>query len=101
VSISGGSEPLWSHSGSELYYRTPTGSIVAVGVTTAPTFALSGQPRVVLSGRTTEDFTHQNYDVSPDGKFVTVMPAGPPSEAILVHNWKRELREKLASGAKK
>jgi serine/threonine-protein kinase len=99
VSTAGGSEPLWSRSGHELYYRTPTG-IIAVGVTTGAAFALH-ERRVVLPAGATEDITHQNYDVSPDGRFVTVMPTGVGVEAILVHNWGRELRDKLASGAKK
>jgi serine/threonine-protein kinase len=101
VSTAGGAEPVWSPSGNELYYRTPNGSIVAVGVTTGATFTLRGSPRVVLSDGGNKDGTHQNYDVSLDGKFVTLMPTGDPSAPVLVHNWKRELREKLASGAKK
>ena len=56
---------------------------------------------VLPGGGAALDGTHQNYDVSPDGKFITVTPTGAPSEPILVHNWGRELREKLASGAKK
>jgi serine/threonine-protein kinase len=99
VSAAGGSEPLWSRSGNELYYRTPTG-IIAVGVATGATFALH-ERRVVLPAGATEDITHQNYDVSPDGRFVTVMPTGVGVEAILVHNWGREFRDKLASGATK
>ncbi len=32
---------------------------------------------------------------------MTVMPTGAGHEAVLVHNWGRELREKLAGGTKK
>jgi serine/threonine-protein kinase len=99
VSMAGGSEPLWSRSGNELYYRTPAG-ITAVGVTTGATFALH-ERRVVLRAGATEDRTHQNYDVAPDDKFVTAMPTGDGVEAILVHNWGRELHEKLAAGERK
>jgi serine/threonine-protein kinase len=99
VSTGGGGEPLWSRAGNELYYRTPS-SIIAVGVTAAATFALH-ERRVVLAGGAVEDLTHQNYDVSPDGRFLTVVPTGAGAEAILVHNWGRELREKLGVGTKK
>lgn len=44
---------------------------------------------------TSEDAAHQNYDVSPDGKFVVIQTAAGGAEAVLVHNWGRELREKL------
>jgi hypothetical protein len=99
VSTGGGGEPGWSRAGNELYYRTPS-AIFAVGVTTTETFALR-ERRVIQPGGAVEDITRQNYDVSPDGRFVTLMPTGDGAEAILVHNWGRELREKLALGEKK
>ena len=40
VSTRGGTEPHWSHSGSELFYRDGSGNLVAVEVKTKPTFSL-------------------------------------------------------------
>ena len=47
VSTSGGEEPVWSHSGRELFYRNGLGEMVAVPVETEPTFA-PGQPEVLF-----------------------------------------------------
>jgi hypothetical protein len=47
------------------------------------------------------DITHTSYDLWPDGSgFLMVKPIGADSRPILVHNWGRSLREKLATRAK-
>ena len=48
VSTSGGTEPVWSNSGRELFYRNGLGEMVAVHVETEPTFA-AGQSEVLFS----------------------------------------------------
>ena len=66
VSTSGGTEPAWSHSGRELFYRNGLGEMVAVEIETEPTFA-PGQPEVLFSA--TEFRSSNNrpqYDVTPD-----------------------------------
>jgi Tol biopolymer transport system component/tRNA A-37 threonylcarbamoyl transferase component Bud32 len=99
VSNQGGLEPLWARSGRSLFYRTPTG-IVSVAVTPGSNFAV-GERRTVLLGDYINDPTHQNYDVSLDGlRFLLLKPTGGESKAIVVHNWGRELREKLAERKK-
>jgi hypothetical protein len=42
------------------------------------------------------DASHADYDVSPTGKFLMLKRAGEGSQAIVVHNWVRELREKAS-----
>ena len=99
VSNAGGIEPLWARSGRALYYRTPAG-IVSVAVTTGATFSI-GERRTVLTGEYLTDPSHQDYDVSPDGsQFLMLKQAGAEAKPIIVHNWGRELREKLAAGKK-
>ena len=45
--------------------------------------------------------THANYDVSLDGnQFLMLKQAGSAAMPIIVHNWGRELREKLGAGKK-
>jgi tRNA A-37 threonylcarbamoyl transferase component Bud32 len=96
VSTQGGTEPLWSRSGNTMYYRTTAG-IIAASVTTNPTFAIGERQRVLISDFP-PDPTHAGYDVTPDGKqFLIMKSAGEQSQAVLVLNWKRELREKLAT----
>src|SRR5213594_1720745 len=40
MSAGGGTEPLWSHRGSELFYRAASGDLVAVAINTNPRFSL-------------------------------------------------------------
>ena len=73
VSTSGGQEPVWSHSGRELFYRNGRGEMVAVQVETEPTFA-PGQQEVLFPA--TQYRTGVNlprYDVTPDDeRFIMV-----------------------------
>ena len=45
VSVDGGSEPLWAHSGRELFYRTLRGDMMAAEVVPGATFS-TRTPRV-------------------------------------------------------
>ena len=96
VSTRGGTEPLWSHSGKELFYRDAGGNLVAVDVQSTPMFSL---------GRTTTLFSALNYfsfergaqyAVAPDDqRFLMIRRvAGAPDELIVVDNWFEELRAK-------
>lgn len=95
VSTSGGTEPVWSRDGRELFYRNDT-TVFGVPVATTPSFAL-GRPRALFQG----DFEFDpgraaaipNYDVAPDGQnFVMVRTDRSAStELHLVLNWFREL----------
>jgi serine/threonine-protein kinase len=68
VSTAGGIEPVWAHSGRELFYKNAAGDLMATEVHTAPTF-MTGQHRVL---------------------FPTT--AG---ELIVVENWFEELKERV------
>ena len=95
VSDNGGTEPLWGRSGHSLYYRGPTGEVVEVAVTTGSSFSI-GARKVVLTGDYLTDSSHPDYDVAPDGRFLMLRRTGAEAQAIVVHNWGRELREKTA-----
>jgi serine/threonine-protein kinase len=95
VSDNGGVEALWSRSGTSLYYRDPAENIIKVGVTTGDNFAI-GTRSSVLNGDYLTDATHANYDVAPDGSFLMLRRAGAESQTVVVHNWARELREKVS-----
>ena len=94
VSDNGGTEPIWGHSGQSLYYRDALGQIVEVVVNTQGGFSI-GARRQVLTGDYLTDASHPNYDVAPDGKFLMLKRAGAESKTIVIHNWGRELREKV------
>ena len=92
VSSGGGQEPHWSRSGAELFYRDG-GAIVAVRISTSPTFRVVGQPETLFEAG--HDFTQdRNWDVGPDDRFLMVR-ADPASGTSLrvVFNWFEEVRE--------
>jgi serine/threonine-protein kinase len=93
VSSDGGGEPLWSRDGKTLYYHTQEG-IMAVAVTTSGTFSIGARHRALRVDMITAP-THPSYDVAPDGRFLVLKPASPESPAVVVYNWRRELREKM------
>jgi eukaryotic-like serine/threonine-protein kinase len=95
VSDNGGSEPIWGRSGRSLYYRGPAGEVIEVGVTTDQQFSIRTR-KTVLTGDYLVDSSHANWDVSPDGRFLMLKRAGAEAQTIVVHNWARELREKVA-----
>jgi len=100
VSEDGGYEPLWSPSGRELCYRIP-GRVMAAEIRTNGPLAV-GVRRIALTGDFVEDLgrNHQNYDVAPDGKhFLMVKRAGSAQRLVLVHNWLREVRARVAQSS--
>ena len=94
VSNNGGGEPMWDRTGRTLYYRASDG-ITAMPVTAGAEFSI-GARKLVLATTDPADPTHQSYDVAPDGAhFLLLKRAGGEAKAIVVHNWRREVREKL------
>ena len=98
VSTDGGVEPVWAHSGLELFYLNGAKQLVAVQVTVEPTF-LPGQQDVLFS---MNDYLpgegHPQYDVSADDqRFVMLRIERGADELILVDNWAEELRQLMGS----
>ncbi len=99
VSSEGGSEPLWSRDGRELFYRNANNDMVAVEVSPerAPP---TGQQRVLFSASSyVADVFHQMYDVTPDGeRFVMLRVGGEQADdlqLIVVENFFEVLKSKV------
>ena len=98
VSRAGGAEPVWAHSGRELFYRSGSGDLVAAAVTPGPSFQVTSE-RVLFPTRDYfYDGLHASYTVSPDDRsFLFVrLATGAKSQAVVVLNWLEELRAKMA-----
>jgi serine/threonine-protein kinase len=97
VSTRGGTEPEWSHSGSELFYRDGASNLVAVDVKTGPTFSL-GRTAILFSiAGFAQYLAHPRYAVAPDDwRFLMIRPLAPgtPDKLIVVENWFEELKAK-------
>ncbi|MGH9237012.1 MAG: protein kinase domain-containing protein [Vicinamibacterales bacterium] len=98
VSADGGTRPLWSRDGRELFYYLPPGVIMAAPIGPGSSFT-PGTPTVVLKGTYLSPQTGRMYDVSPDGRrFLLIKEsrgegaAPPPPQLIVVQHWLEELK---------
>ena len=94
ISTGGGTEPVWSRDGRELFFRRHR-EMLAVDVATAPAFT-AGRPRVLfetdLSSRPSSNLA--SYDVSADGKrflMVRERSSAGGADMNVVLNWFEEL----------
>ena len=99
VSSGGGTEPVWSRDGRELFYRDRD-RLVEARVSASPSgtvFTVAGR-RQLLAGRYASGGLHAGYDVHPDGqRFLMVDPVEDRQSIIVVVNWFADLRERIAS----
>jgi len=100
VSSNGGQEPVWAHSGKEIFFKSGADSLVAAEVLTSPTFAVVAQRALFATGDHQSDLRHRRYDITPDDqRFVmirnipqTVVAENAP---VLVLNFFEELKAKV------
>jgi serine/threonine-protein kinase len=100
ISTGGGSVPLWSPDGRELFYLEPSGTqLMAVPVTTGRDFN-AGTPKVLFEGAFYIRPGSSAYDITPDGKRFLIISQGTasttessePPNIIVVQNWLEELK---------
>lgn len=99
ISIAGGSEPVWSRNGRELFYKNGRQELVVVAVPRTATFTM-GEQRVLFSTAGYDvSVNGKTYDVSPDGsRFVMIRPARKShDQLIVVENFFEELRSRVGS----
>ena len=100
ISSSGGVEPIWSATGSELFYRGGN-ALIAAKIATQPEFAVVRRDTLfVMSALPGE--VQPGYDVFPDGKrFVFPRIVSSDAAPVVVTGWLDEVRERMAAAAKK
>jgi serine/threonine-protein kinase len=100
VSTNGGTSPLWSHDGKEIFFITPDGKATAVPITTTPALR-PGTALVMFTlpafytggiGQSTRQWDHKG-DVE---RFLSLSPGADGSsgsaQIVLVVNWFEELK---------
>jgi eukaryotic-like serine/threonine-protein kinase len=94
VSTEGGQEPMWAHSGRELFYRNSDDEMVTVAVTTQSTFGVGRKEVLFSAAEYLGDFNHVLYDVAPDDQRFAMLREvrADDSELIWVENWFTELK---------
>ncbi|HEX9829439.1 MAG TPA: hypothetical protein VGB10_04430, partial [Bacteroidota bacterium] len=104
VTVGGGSAPLFSPDGKELYYVNTSAKMVVVPIKLSPSFSM-GEPRELFdvsgiffaSVSSTSD-PERYYDIAPDGKRFLMLRTVGGSSSIrsfnYVQNWTKELGSK-------
>jgi hypothetical protein len=92
VSTQGGTRPLWSRNGKEIFYRVGN-KMMVVEVSAGVDLTLS-QPRQLFEHRYVfQNVSFANYDVSPDGqRFVMVNDEAGSGRLNVVLNWTEDLK---------
>jgi Tol biopolymer transport system component len=97
VSTTGGSSPVWSHDGKEIYYLAGDGRVTAVpfrpdssGAAFGPTESLFD---LQLAGASA--FDPKPYDVAPDGRFLVIRVVGEEASnpTVIDVGWTARLRK--------
>jgi hypothetical protein len=97
VSTRGGTEPQWSHSGRELFYRDRSGNLVAVAIRTTPAFSIAGSRSLFPAAGFASDQFGSVYALAPgDQRFLMIRTnaASGSEQLIVVDNWFEELKAK-------
>jgi serine/threonine-protein kinase len=94
VSVGGGTRPMWSLDGSEIFYRLGD-QFWAVPVTTAPAFR-AGRPGLLFEATYLAVDNHRGYDIGPDGRFLFLKgpPGWQPRKLTVVLNVDDEIRRR-------
>jgi serine/threonine-protein kinase len=80
VSLQGGTEPVWAHSGRELFYRAGD-SLMVASVTVAPTFVVTGR-RALFGGTFLGGGSFREYDVAPDDQHFVMITGGAAQSTL-------------------
>ena len=93
LSAGGGDEPLWSHDGSRVYYRSGREFLAATVSLGAEDVHVTKRQKLFDGDYVTGD-VHASWDVAPDGRFLVVNPLRN-TETIVMHDWRDELQARL------
>ena len=109
ISSNGGTYPVWSHDGHELFFRSGDGRVMVAAYTVKGDSLAADQPKVWSEKRIAEQgmLGYASYDVARDGKrMAALMPVETPesqqaqSHVIFLLNFFDELRRKAPLGGK-
>ena len=105
VSVGGGTEPVWSPNGQELYYRGGPGAqsraeptIMAATIATRPALAVTSRKALFSASGIVTANPHGNFDVSPDGKAFAYVRASPSTRVMVIQNLPAMVARRRAGG---
>jgi hypothetical protein len=88
VSLEGGTEPLWSGRGGEIFYRNGD-VMMSASVRTQPAFEVTGRTRLFAGEYQPGGFRDHDYSVSADGKSFVMLQrvVGTRQAMVVTLNW--------------
>jgi hypothetical protein len=95
VSAAGGTDPVWSRNGRELFYISAQNEMMSVAVAPGAAFSISPPQRLFSAAAYTPIPPVPSFDVSPDGKRFLLLRETTPTERnelIIVQNWVEEMK---------
>src|SRR5262249_7466957 len=101
ISTAGGTRPVWSRDGRELFYLDAANAMNAVRVDTSGRTFISAPPEVLFNTGYYEPNPARHYDVSLDGgrflmiKEGTVRRDATPASMVVIQGWTEELKGRL------
>ena len=81
VSLHGGTEAVWAHSGRELFFRSGD-SLIAAAVGPGPTFAVTGR-RPLFTDSFLNGDAYREYDVAPDDQHFIMLSGGSARSTLI------------------
>ncbi|HUP41492.1 MAG TPA: protein kinase [Vicinamibacterales bacterium] len=106
ISTDGGTQPVWSRAGRELFYRSLAGAVMSVAVQADESFR-AGSPAKLFEGKYFNGSTGnlaRTYDVSADGKRFVMIKDQPSTASsvspslVVVLNWFDEVERLVPTG---
>jgi serine/threonine-protein kinase len=83
VSTAGGTRPLWSRDGRELFYISPTGALMQSGAVRGVTWAATRPSTLLDSPMIWTGVSARTYDIAPDGqRFLVIKDAAVPQGTV-------------------
>jgi serine/threonine-protein kinase len=106
ISNGGGTYPMWSRAGRELYFESLDARILVAAYTASGGSFAAQKPRVWSEKQLSNLVTvSKNLDIAPDGKrFAVILPAEQPGPASsgsrirMIENFAEELRRRVRAG---
>ncbi len=96
VSIDGGTSPVWSRDGKELFYRNDR-KMMAARIDSGPPLT-AGKPRILFERRYEHHWHPPNYDVARDGRFLMIKTPEElaPRRVEVILNFDEEIKRRFA-----
>jgi hypothetical protein len=106
ISSGGGSYPMWSHTGRQLFFESLDSRIMVTAYSAPGNSFAAEKPRLWSEKQLSNLInTSKNIDLAPDGKrFAVILPVGQPgsqsarSRVTLIENFFDELRRRVPAG---